>query len=352
MYIFIFNIEVSICVLRLNFTWFSVLLFILSQYLLPLFSPSVVKTYQNELDVQLSDWTTQLDTGAPVDMYHQFKQLSLSYNLAVFLGVRVQDEPELFHEFSQLSTDHWHGVVSLPLHVRLPLWGRTGYGKALEAREKLIKIIKDRVSLDKKPEFLQCMCSNSRDHMTTETLYNHLLLFCCALIPKAVASVMCSVLESGGLWLEEWRQGGKKRDRLEDVIRETIRMFPPFVGGLRIATVDTTVGRYHVDAGTAVFHCLPQAHRDPAVFPDPDKFKPERWLPDGVNGSDRDKMYGFGTGPHGCLGQQMTWNMMLTTLDHFLSLFRLDHPASFPPTLKYLPVLRPNTPHLYNLAFL
>ena len=114
------------------------LIFIFSQFLLPLFSPSVVKTYHNELEVQLTDWTSQLDTDTPVDMYHQFKQLSLSYNLAVFLGVRVQDEPELFHEISQLSSDHWHGVVSLPLHVRLPFWGRTGYSKALEARKKLM----------------------------------------------------------------------------------------------------------------------------------------------------------------------------------------------------------------------
>ena len=36
---------------------------------------------------------------------------------------------------------------------------------------------------------------------------------------------------------------GRVEEELEGVVLETIRMFPPFVGGLRVAKTDTKVGR-------------------------------------------------------------------------------------------------------------
>lgn len=317
---------------------------------LPLFGKSALANYQPELERQLSYWSSHLPINQPVNMYEQFKQFSLSYNLAVFLGVRVEDDPDLFRDLCSLSTTHWHGVMSLPMHLRIPMFGRGGYSKAMEARQKLIHIIKEIVSQNKKPEFLEQLCESVGDNMEEESLHNHLLLFCCSLIPKASASILSMVMEAGGQWMEEWRRGGQKEEELEAVVLETIRMFPPFVGGLRIAKSDTKVGRYCVSGGTAVYYSFLAAHRDPAVFQNPDQFLPERWRLGGCNHQDKNRLYGFGSGPHGCIGRTFTWTMMMECIKHLVKHFRFDPPSLFPPEVKHLPVLRPKQPHLFILT--
>jgi cytochrome P450 len=54
-------------------------------------------------------------------------------------------------------------------------------------------------------------------------------------------------------------------------------------------------------------------HNDPAVFPDPAIFQPERWL--GENGAGLDKyLVSFGKGTHGCIGSTFAWAQLYLTL--------------------------------------
>ena len=119
---------------------------------------------------------------------------------------------------------------------------------------------------------------------------------------------------------------------------EVLRLYPPFIGGLRVATDDLVLGDYHVPKGYGVMYSYPAAHRDPSVFPDPDVFLPQRWS--GVNKNDRDKMFGFGSGPHACIGRKLMWDVLLTVGRKFIEKFDWDHPQ-YPPEVKSLPVSRP-----------
>ena len=51
------------------------------------------------------------------------------------------------------------------------------------------------------------------------------------------------------------------------------------------------------------------AHRDPKIFSQPDEFLPERW--DNENSEDKDKMFGFGSGPHSCVGERIMWKVLV-----------------------------------------
>ena len=53
-------------------------------------------------------------------------------------------------------------------------------------------------------------------------------------------------------------------------------MYPPFIGGIRIASRETLVELYHLPAGTPVHFSLLGAMRDPVKFPDPNTFIPDR----------------------------------------------------------------------------
>jgi cytochrome P450 len=88
---------------------------------------------------------------------------------------------------------------------------------------------------------------------------------------------------------------------LDATIKEVLRMRPvvPIVG--RVLQRPTTIGGYDLPAGAAVGACIYLAHRNPDVYPEPDAFRPERFIgvqPDPVS------WLPFGGGIRRCVGLQ------------------------------------------------
>ena len=66
---------------------------------------------------------------------------------------------------------------------------------------------------------------------------HHLLLFISALIPKAMSSLLTSVvIELSKTENRRWRECCCDESLLEDVLLEVQRLWPPFFGGRRICT--------------------------------------------------------------------------------------------------------------------
>jgi cytochrome P450 len=86
---------------------------------------------------------------------------------------------------------------------------------------------------------------------------------------------------------------------LDATVKEVLRLRPvvPVVG--RVLKKDTRLGGYDMKAGTAVGACIYLAHRNPNVYPEPERFKPERWL--GVT-PDPTTWLPFGGGIRRCVG--------------------------------------------------
>jgi len=63
----------------------------------------------------------------------------------------------------------------------------------------------------------------------------------------------------------------------EQVLKESMRLYPPaFIIG-REATAAFAAGEYVIPRGATVFLCQWVSHRDSRRFPDPQEFRPERW---------------------------------------------------------------------------
>ena len=73
---------------------------------------------------------------------------------------------------SELARTHWHGVVSLPMSVSVPLFGSGGYKKAIDAKKKLLAIIMERLENNDSDFFNELKASND-SVMTKDLLYNH-----------------------------------------------------------------------------------------------------------------------------------------------------------------------------------
>lgn len=87
---------------------------------------------------------------------------------------------------------------------------------------------------------------------------------------------------------------------LDNVVSESLRLFPPAAFGLRYADGDARLGPYEIPAGASVFFSQFITHRDEDVFSNPLEFSPRRW--ESVSPSPFAYMP-FGAGPHTCLGR-------------------------------------------------
>ncbi|MQL92702.1 hypothetical protein Taro_025330 [Colocasia esculenta] len=124
---------------------------------------------------------------------------------------------------------------------------------------------------------------------------------------------------------------------LQAVVKETMRLYP--AGPLSVpheATADCRVGGYHVPAGTRLLTNLWKLHRDPQVWwPDPEEFRPERFLAGGeAAGVDvRGQHFGylpFGSGRRMCPGINLALPVMQLMLARLVHGFELGTPGSSP----------------------
>jgi len=88
----------------------------------------------------------------------------------------------------------------------------------------------------------------------------------------------------------------------EAVIKESLRLYPPAWAFGRQASADCQIGGYRVPKGRQVFFFPWVIHRDPRYFPDPQEFRPERWLGENIRELPKYAYLPFGGGPRVCIG--------------------------------------------------
>jgi len=78
----------------------------------------------------------------PVEVYKLFKELATRLSISLFLSHDMGGDKAA--EISSYMTDHWRGIISVPLPITIPWAGwRSGYGKALAAKAKLLEAIEE-----------------------------------------------------------------------------------------------------------------------------------------------------------------------------------------------------------------
>jgi cytochrome P450 len=85
----------------------------------------------------------------------------------------------------------------------------------------------------------------------------------------------------------------RRPDLVPGMIDEVLRYDCPLQQTKRLAGRSVRIGEQEIERGDQVLVCLGAANRDPAVFPDPDRFDITR---------DARRHLAFGHGMHGCLG--------------------------------------------------
>jgi cytochrome P450 len=88
------------------------------------------------------------------------------------------------------------------------------------------------------------------------------------------------------------------------VVTETLRLYPPAWLFTRRTTTEAELGGHRLAAGTSILLSPYALQRDPKLFDEPERFDPDRWLPDRARAIPRGAMIPFGTGPRKCIGER------------------------------------------------
>ncbi|MFL5008482.1 MAG: cytochrome P450 [Microvirga sp.] len=153
----------------------------------------------------------------------------------------------------------------------------------------------------------------------TELLQN------CIFILNAGHETTTNLIGNGLRLLIEWREARRRLIAEPDLIRSGVEEMLRFESsnqlGNRIATADFELCGQAFPAGTQITFCIGAANRDPAQFPEPDRFdvarQPNRHL-------------AFATGIHQCIGMNVARLEGRVAIGRFLARFPDYEPAGPP----------------------
>ena len=183
------------------------------------------------------------------------------------------------------------------------------------------------------PEASLLGAAASREDLTTDQVVSNAAVLLFGGIETTegmIANALVHLLEHPDVlaWIDH------DRSRLDAALEETLRLEPAAAMVDRYATAEVDLRDTQIRQGDLVRVSISAANRDPAVFPDPDRFHPTRFDRPGTRGH-----LAFAHGPHVCLG---------------VHLARLEARAALDVLLRRLPTLAldpSRLPRIQGLVF-
>ncbi|MGW0874475.1 cytochrome P450 [Streptomyces sp. NPDC002740] len=141
----------------------------------------------------------------------------------------------------------------------------------------------------------------------------------------------------------------QRREAIQALIHETLRLYPSAWILPRHAAEDDILAGHTVAAGTDILVCPYLTHRDPELWPEPERFDPRRFVTPGGRPTHLGAYFPFGIGPRACLGVQFALRESTVLLEHLLPAHTLAF-SSTPTKAAYGMTVRPDGPTVATLT--
>ncbi|KAH1019540.1 hypothetical protein HUJ04_009344 [Dendroctonus ponderosae] len=131
----------------------------------------------------------------------------------------------------------------------------------------------------------------------------------------------------------------------ERVIKESLRLYPSVPLITREASEDflSHTGS-KIPKGTVLYLHIFDLHRNPDIYPDPQRFDPDRFLPENCANRHPFAYLPFSAGPRNCIGQKFAILEIKAVIVGLLRKFRLEPSGCAPPSFFVDLILRPEGP--------
>jgi cytochrome P450 len=111
---------------------------------------------------------------------------------------------------------------------------------------------------------------------------------------------------------------------LSQVVRESLRLYPPVWAVGRRAIQDLQIGGTEVPKGAIVLACQWALHRYDKYFSNPTRFDPDRWTAEFQRTLPKYAFFPFGGGPRSCIGEGFAWMELRIVLTELLRRWRFE----------------------------
>jgi cytochrome P450 len=264
--------------------------------------------------------------GARVDIHHEFSHLTSAIALKTLFGLDDAGDREEFVASLRLAFDllseRFADIVRVPLWVPTPRNVRTNRAIAHLYRVVDGFIATGRARTEPGDDLLSRLVAARDDDgsgMTATQLREEAMTLYLAGHETTALTLSWSWYllsqhpAAEAKLVEEWHRVLDGRSPTPDdlhhlpytdaVLAEAMRVYPPVYLIGREATCDLELGGHRVRKGTTIFMSQWVSHRDPRYFgPDPEAFRPERWLDGLAKRIPKYAYYPFGGGPRVCIG--------------------------------------------------
>ena len=130
----------------------------------------------------------------------------------------------------------------------------------------------------------------------------------------------------------------------EMVFAEAMRLYPPAWAMGRMSTRPVTLGPYRIPPGAHFFMSQYMMGRTAEYYPDPMKFEPERFSPEGKASRPKYAYFPFGGGSRQCIGESFAWMEGVFSIATLAHQWRFRYADDAPPVPQAKITLRPRDP--------
>ncbi|GFT35166.1 cytochrome P450 4V2 [Nephila pilipes] len=137
---------------------------------------------------------------------------------------------------------------------------------------------------------------------------------------------------------------------LDCVLKESQRLYPSVPAIARRVSEDTNICGYPVPKGSSCIILVHQLHRDETVFPNPEKFDPDRFLSENCADRHPYAYIPFSAGPRNCIGQRyavMEEKILISAILRNYTIESLRPRDKLPPAIEI--ILRSSKPILVRI---
>jgi cytochrome P450 len=291
----------------------------------PAFSRDRIAAYARCMTESAEQMLASWKAGTVMDIHQEMMSLTLRVVVRALFDPETLETDRISRSLNTIMLNSIGGRLLLPPFFRyLPLRGMRDVRRAVgDMNGTVYEIIRQRRSGDKQTSGdLLSLLMHARDEdgsrMTDEQVRDEVMTFLLA------GHETTALALSWALYLLSKNTGAEKKlheevDRLqtgrlpsvsdlpsltivENVIKETMRLYPPAWSVARTAIASFELEGYRIPAGANIVMSQWIMHRDPRLFSEPESFDPDRWNTRACQNLPRFAYFPFGGGPRQCIG--------------------------------------------------
>ena len=295
-------------------------------------------TMEQEADRAVGTWRP----GDRVDRYDWARRLALRIAMRALFGFRG-DDSEAAHDFEVALGFYGHDYV-----VQTFRGPRTPWARMQEARRRLDGLIYGAIDARRRDgerglDVLSLLLDAHDEDgtgLSDRQIRDQVMTLLFAGHDTTTATIAFMFYELARHPDEDARLAADP-ERLERVIDETLRLYPPAWIGPRRTVRTIEFAGYELPAEMPVAYSSYVSHRLPHVFDDPSAFRPDRMAPEARSALPRGAYVPFGGGSRICLGMRFGQAEIRAIARRILRDFRLELQPGFALEIRQTPTLGP-----------